>query len=99
MRDRFAGSIITVAIAAAGVGAALKLDARQLANALGIAGFHDLEMGRLISPTLTTVHVPAFEIGRRAGEVIRARLSDDGTAEAPDELPFRIIRRESTRPA
>jgi LacI family gluconate utilization system Gnt-I transcriptional repressor len=67
-------------------------------DALGIAGFHDLEMGRLVSPTLTTVHVPALEIGRRAGEIIRARLSGSG-GEQTDELPFRIIRRESTRPA
>jgi LacI family gluconate utilization system Gnt-I transcriptional repressor len=65
-------------------------------GAVGIAGFHDLEMGRLVSPTLTTVHVPALEIGRRAGEVILARLADGG-ARAPEELPFRIIRRQSTR--
>jgi DNA-binding LacI/PurR family transcriptional regulator len=63
---------------------------------LGIAGFHDLEIGRLVSPTLTTVHVPALEIGRRAGEIIRARLAD-GAAGQTEELPFRIIRRESTR--
>jgi LacI family transcriptional regulator, gluconate utilization system Gnt-I transcriptional repressor len=67
-------------------------------DALGIAGFHDLDMGRLVSPTLTTVHVPALEIGRRAGEIIRARLSDSG-GERTEELPFRIIRRESTRAA
>jgi LacI family gluconate utilization system Gnt-I transcriptional repressor len=63
---------------------------------VGIAGFHDLEMGRLVSPTLTTVHVPALEIGRRAGEIIRARLAGDA-ADTAEELPFRIIRRESTR--
>ena len=76
------------------------LECRTLAvrvpDELGIAGFHDLEMGRLVSPTLTTVHVPALEIGRRAGEVIRARLLQSGE-ERTVELPFRIIRRESTR--
>ncbi len=34
---------------------------------MGIAGFHDLEIGRVVSPTLTTVHVPAMEMGRKAG--------------------------------
>lgn len=63
---------------------------------LGIAGFHDLEMARLVSPTLTTVHVPALEIGRRAGRAIIGRLSNSGKAKT-EELPFRIVRRESTR--
>ncbi len=64
---------------------------------LGIAGFHDLEMGRLVTPTLTTVHVPATEIGRRAGEVILRRLAGRDTFDGGGELPFRIVRRESTR--
>jgi DNA-binding LacI/PurR family transcriptional regulator len=54
-------------------------------------------MGRLVSPALTTVHVPAMEIGRRAGQVIVARLGAGGAVPAGD-LPFRIVRRESTRP-
>jgi LacI family gluconate utilization system Gnt-I transcriptional repressor len=77
------------------------LECRRLGIAVpdevGIAGFHDLEMGRLVSPTLTTVHVPALEIGRRTGEAIVARLSKGGDA-GRNELPFRIVRRESTRP-
>jgi LacI family gluconate utilization system Gnt-I transcriptional repressor len=63
---------------------------------LGIAGFHDLEIGRLITPTLTTVHVPALEIGRRAGEIILDRLAANRDPDTV-ELPFRIVRRESTR--
>ena len=65
---------------------------------LGIAGFHDLEIGRVVFPALTTVHVPAMEMGRRAGEMILARLS--GNAFAPrDELGFTILQRDSTRRA
>jgi LacI family gluconate utilization system Gnt-I transcriptional repressor len=63
---------------------------------IGIAGFHDLEIGRVVSPALTTVHVPALEMGRKAGEMILARLS--GTKPAgPQELDFTILERESTR--
>ena len=29
---------------------------------LGFAGFHDLDVGRVVSPTLSTVQVPAMEI-------------------------------------
>ena len=78
------------------------LECRALAvgvpEQLGIAGFHDLEMGRLVTPTLTTVHVPATEIGKRAGEVILRRLAGGAGEAGVAELPFRIVRRESTRP-
>ena len=81
------------------MGAILECRARGVAipERLGIAGFHDLEMGRLVTPTLTTVHVPATEIGKRAGEVILRRLAGSAGEEGVAELPFRIVRRESTR--
>lgn len=63
---------------------------------IGIAGFHDLEIGRVVSPALTTVHVPALEMGRRAGEMILARLA--GSRRSPrDELEFTVLQRQSTR--
>ena len=64
---------------------------------MGIAGFHDLEIGRVVSPTLTTVHVPALEMGRKAGEMILARLSGNASAARREELGFSIIERESTK--
>jgi LacI family gluconate utilization system Gnt-I transcriptional repressor len=63
---------------------------------LGIAGFHDPEMGRVVRPRLTTVHVPALEIGRKAAEVILARLSGQPATDKCTELAFKIIEREST---
>lgn len=63
---------------------------------MAIAGFHDLEIGRVVTPALTTVHVPAMEMGRKAGEMILARLSG-GNLPSRDELDFTIIERESTR--
>lgn len=64
---------------------------------MGIAGFHDLDVGRVVSPTLTTLHVPALEMGRVAGEMILTRLA--GRSPEPDrsDLGFSIIHRESTR--
>jgi LacI family gluconate utilization system Gnt-I transcriptional repressor len=79
------------------------LEARALGfnvpERLGVAGFHDLEIGRLVSPTLTTVHLPALEIGRCAGELILNRLAGRSASRAGRELPFSIVLRESTRPA
>ncbi len=64
---------------------------------IGIAGFHDLEIGRVITPPLTTVHVPALEMGRRAGEMLLARLSGVPDRVEREELDFQILERASTR--
>jgi LacI family transcriptional regulator, gluconate utilization system Gnt-I transcriptional repressor len=81
------------------VGAILECRALRIAvpDRLGIAGFHDLEMARLVMPTLTTVRVPALEIGRVSGHMILARLAGEVTHEHRRELPFHIVRRKSTR--
>jgi LacI family transcriptional regulator, gluconate utilization system Gnt-I transcriptional repressor len=63
---------------------------------LGIAGFHDLPIARVVRPGLTTVHVPAHEIGIRAGENILARLNS-GRPLRSSVIPFAIVPRESTR--
>jgi len=64
---------------------------------IGIAGFHDLEVGRVVSPTLTTVHVPALEMGRTAGQMILDRLAGKSSPDMRRDLGFAIIRRESTQ--
>ncbi|QIG47760.1 LacI family DNA-binding transcriptional regulator [Nordella sp. HKS 07] len=66
-------------------------------NTIGIAGFHDLEIGRVVSPTLTTVHVPATEMGRKAGHMLLARLSGGRSNISRQNLGFSIILRESAR--
>lgn len=80
------------------VGALLAAQERGLAvpRRLGIAGFHDLPIARVVRPGLTTVHVPAHEIGVRAGTNILARLT---LAPAPrvSAIPFTLVPRESTR--
>jgi LacI family gluconate utilization system Gnt-I transcriptional repressor len=63
---------------------------------LGIAGFHDLEIGHVVRPALTTVHVPAYEIGHHAGLSILARLAGR-PVDRILEIPFRIVERGSTR--
>jgi LacI family gluconate utilization system Gnt-I transcriptional repressor len=77
------------------------LECRKLGIAvpdrMGIAGFHDLELGRIVSPTLTTVHVPALEIGREAGRMILARLKAEWPGTMRKELPFTLVVRDSTR--
>jgi LacI family gluconate utilization system Gnt-I transcriptional repressor len=63
---------------------------------LGIAGFHDLDIARMVSPTLTSVHVPAYEIGKQAAELLMRRLGGQPAGPRRVELPFTVAEREST---
>jgi LacI family transcriptional regulator, gluconate utilization system Gnt-I transcriptional repressor len=63
---------------------------------LGIAGFHDLPIASVITPTLTTVHVPSREIGYIAGRNILARIKGEPAPQL-SAIPFTIKARESTR--
>ncbi len=62
---------------------------------LSVTGFDDLDLAMHVDPALTTVHVPAAEIGRRAAGLVLARID---RTEVPDrvELAANLIVRAST---
>jgi LacI family transcriptional regulator, gluconate utilization system Gnt-I transcriptional repressor len=62
---------------------------------IAIVGFNDQEIASEISPSITTIRVPRYEIGRVAGKVILDRIAGielDGPA---IDLGFELVRRES----
>ena len=63
---------------------------------LAIAGLGDLEIGRELMPGLTTVRVPAYDIGREAGEAVVRRLAGDDSGGRVRDLGLSIIGRGST---
>ena len=63
---------------------------------LGIAGFHDLDIARMVSPTLTSVRVPAYEIGQQAGALLMRRLAGYMAGPRRVELAVTVVEREST---
>jgi len=64
---------------------------------LSVTGFDDLDLARQVSPSLTTVHVPADELGHRAAEYILAAI--DEKARSPKiELSVDLVLRESHAP-
>jgi LacI family transcriptional regulator len=64
-------------------------------RALSVTGFDDLDLAMHMDPALTTVHVPAGEIGQRAADLILARID---RIEVPErvELAANLILRAST---
>lgn len=61
---------------------------------VSITGFDDIELATVISPALTTVHVPHREMGQLAGDTLY-NLVKDATGPIRIELETRIVERES----
>ncbi|WP_170789283.1 LacI family DNA-binding transcriptional regulator [Ruegeria lacuscaerulensis] len=64
---------------------------------VSITGFDDIELARIVSPALTTVHVPHREMGRRAAMELVSMLEQqsDGTG---SRLDTHIVERQSLGP-
>ena len=83
----------------------LAVGAVKRARALGldvpgdvsVTGFDDIELATVVEPALTTVHVPHREMGRRAAELLLARI--DGTSgHARIRLDTHVVERASLGP-
>lgn len=67
---------------------------------ISLVGCDDVELARLTTPELTTVRVPAREMGARAARLLIRRLEGRATGPGPSRLlPVRLVRRGSSGPA
>jgi LacI family transcriptional regulator len=64
---------------------------------LSITGFDDLEFASSLSPALTSVHVPAGEIGETAARRLLGLIAGESVVSATD-LGARLVLRDSTAP-
>ncbi|MBV4451552.1 MULTISPECIES: LacI family DNA-binding transcriptional regulator [Pseudomonas] len=73
---------------------------RRVPGDIAIAGFGDFEVSRYCTPTITTVSVDPYRIGRRAGELLVASAAAQRLglprAQTCDVVEFQIMAREST---
>ena len=70
----------------------------SLPGDVAVVGVDDIEAASLVSPALTTVRIPAEEIGRTAGDLLMHRIEDDGDLASPPRhvlVQHRLIVRES----
>ncbi|MBN1815771.1 MAG: LacI family DNA-binding transcriptional regulator [Sedimentisphaerales bacterium] len=78
---------------------ALHESGRGVPEDVKIVGFDNIFVSSLISPSLTTVDVPRYQMGHAAAELLIHRLTDP-EAELEDVLlPIRLVVRRSTDPS
>lgn len=81
--------------AAAAVEAALKTG-RHVPQDIAIIGFDDIEIATIITPKLTTVHQPSFELGFQACELLKDKIRNPQQSEKQILLYTNLVIRETT---
>jgi LacI family transcriptional regulator len=61
---------------------------------VSVTGFDDIDLARIVTPPLTTMHVPHREMGTRAATALIAMV-EGGAVPAPQELPVSLRLRAS----
>ncbi len=90
--------LCTTDVHAIGVIAEARAQKLDVPGELSITGFDDLEIAAELDPPLTTIHVPAREIGEHAAEMLVARVRGRDTP-AIIEVKATLVVRGSTGPA
>jgi LacI family transcriptional regulator, gluconate utilization system Gnt-I transcriptional repressor len=63
---------------------------------MAITGMDDQEIASQCVPAISTVKIPRYEMGRRAAEMICARLAGSSSKENSIDLGFSLVLRETT---
>ncbi|WP_077001175.1 LacI family DNA-binding transcriptional regulator [Variovorax sp. KK3] len=66
---------------------------------LGIMGFDDQELAGLMVPSLSSIQVPRYEMGKEAGTQLRLQLAGETRVRKRVDLGFKLVVRGSTAPA
>lgn len=78
---------------------ALREKSVSIPGQLSVIGIDDIEMSRYITPMLTTIHIPAEEMGRQTARTLIERIEGRRRLPVRIEVPFRLVRRESAAAA
>jgi LacI family transcriptional regulator len=63
---------------------------------VALAGFDDIALASQLYPPLTTVHMPAKEMGRRAVQILFQRIENPQLEPMQEMLSLDLIIRQST---
>ncbi|GAB3020732.1 LacI family DNA-binding transcriptional regulator [Bowmanella dokdonensis] len=66
---------------------------------ISVTGFDNVRVSAYMDPPLTTIDQPAYEMGRRAFEVLLQMISRQPLNRTREILPFTLVERQSSGPA
>lgn len=66
---------------------------------MSVVGFNDMPFVDKLRPSLTTVHIPHYQMGSEAARMLLERITDRDTAVTSVLLPLHLVVRDSTRVA
>ena len=71
---------------------------RRCPEEISVVGFNDMPFAARFQPPLTTIHIPHYEIGKAAGELMLERLQEGDSPPREIRLEPHLVVRESTAP-
>ena len=83
---------------AIGLHLGLKKKKKKIPDDYSIIGYDNVEMSACVTPALTTVAQPIFEIGQQAAELLLNRIQYPDKKWEEKVLPVELIIRSSTAP-
>ncbi len=69
----------------------------EVPDDIALVGYDDIPIARYLTPPLTTIRLPAFELGKRSGEVLLSIIKSNSSAPQKILLGTELIIRESSR--
>ena len=94
-RTDYTAIFATADILAAGIISGLHEEGRNVPYDVSVVGFDDLNIARLTSPQLTTIHQDATLRGIQATELLIRHIERDADAPNRIVMPVKLIRRQS----
>ncbi len=70
---------------------------RKVPEDVSVIGFDGITIGETVTPGLTTMAQPIYDIGAKAADMVITQIEKGTSAVISEELPVRLIERESTK--
>jgi LacI family repressor for deo operon, udp, cdd, tsx, nupC, and nupG len=77
---------------------AIKKHGLRVPQDISVTGFDNVRVAAYMDPPLTTVDQPAYQMGRRAVEVLIQQINRQPLTRTREILPFSLLERQSTGP-
>jgi DNA-binding LacI/PurR family transcriptional regulator len=83
---------------ALGALSAMRAAGLRVPEDIALAGVNDIPLARLVDPPLTTLHQPAYEMGKVAMELLQQLIARKRPSQRQVNLPTSLVIRQSCGP-